>query len=348
MKFPTAFLAPLVLTPLAAAQCEIARPGSDLQNFYISATSFSQNLVSIAGNGNLVQLYEPGPNGWTNTQTLAAPGFYLFESPNVHTDGQRVLIGMVEDGPGLNAEGRVYLYDAQDGFTNPIQLKASSAAGLDTFGSGMAIDQSVLVVGASDDRTGRAVRTGQEPVLRVRRHELGRGRRVQPARPDERDGRLRLPHRHGRCDRGDRRSPRRRHREVRWRRLHLRARSGERLERDGQALHRHADDGRGVRSRCRHRRGHALRRRAGPRRGFGLRLRAATGRLAGAAGPEAEERPRRRPLRLFAVARRQAPGHRRRGHRHPGRAVGRGRSTRSSARTASGRRSRRSSRTTPR
>lgn len=150
MRPPALSLAVCCLTSLTAAQCEIARPGSDLQSFYFHQTSFAGDVITLSGSGNQVQIYQPGPNGWINTTSLTTPGFWLFENPTVRTDGQRILVGMIEDGPGSSVEGRVYVYEQQGGsWGPPTMLKAQNPSGFDTFGSGMAIDGDRMVIGAS-------------------------------------------------------------------------------------------------------------------------------------------------------------------------------------------------------
>ena len=148
-------LTPFLLAPLTAAQCEIARPGEELPSFYFEPATFAGSLVALGGNGDQVYLYEPQPAGWTNTATLAVPGAYLAESPVVYTDGQRVLVGMVEDGGGvLNVEGRVYVYEQQNGvWQQTTLLQANNPEAFDTFGSGIAMAGNVLVVGASQTVT---------------------------------------------------------------------------------------------------------------------------------------------------------------------------------------------------
>ncbi|HVS20088.1 MAG TPA: FG-GAP repeat protein, partial [Planctomycetota bacterium] len=146
------FLLPLTLPLLAASaagQCEIAQPDTGTWVTWMSGTAFASGLAAVAGNANHVALFEPTAAGWTQTESLTIPGLVLLESPRVWTDGERVIVGMLEDGPTLNAQGRVYVFERAKNWLQPTMIESPNGQGFETFGMGLDAEGDTLVVGAS-------------------------------------------------------------------------------------------------------------------------------------------------------------------------------------------------------
>lgn len=146
----TALLLVGALAADASAQCEIERldPSSPFTNLP-GHGALAGPLAVLGGYGNQVAVFERQPAGWVEAMNFTSPGLVLFENPVVECSPDAFAVGMTEDGPALNAEGSVYLFERSKGWQQPLKLKSNSPVGLDTFGAGLSLAGDTLAVGAS-------------------------------------------------------------------------------------------------------------------------------------------------------------------------------------------------------
>jgi hypothetical protein len=127
----------------AAAQCEITRIVPPTGLSFIG--DFRASQISVIDGTGVAQDYEALNGAWvpTNSYTPPGAGGFFFSSPRVVHKGTSHLFSREEDG---ELQGRAFLLDGTGAITT---FAPSNPTGLDAFGSGIAMEEGLIVIGAS-------------------------------------------------------------------------------------------------------------------------------------------------------------------------------------------------------
>lgn len=150
MRAVSLILSTFALAIPAGAQCEIARPLPRDPILELSDCALSGDVLALAGDGNRVEVFERHATGWAPSASLQVDATYVFEGPSVALDGDRLAVGMPEDGPTIDSlRGSVWVYERSSGWQVPVRVVPDAPAAEDFFGSVLALAGDVLVVAAA-------------------------------------------------------------------------------------------------------------------------------------------------------------------------------------------------------